>query len=228
MTLQSMAMRKRSAWRWLQAGDRLDLGGVELRVHHPGVSDWERQKVRNDDSLVIELRYGQVSMLLTGDIGREVEQALIPTLDLLPIVVLKSPHHGSGTSSSQEFIEKLKPRVVVIGVGRANPYGHPVPHVLERYEASGCDVFRTDRDGQIEVETDGPRLRIRHSPAGSVRFDEHDGSKNHGQHRSAEPLRLGSVSVLQRFCDPLFVAWQLASALPAARASDLRNAARSP
>ena len=71
--------------------------------------------MRNDDSLVIELRYGQVSMLLTGDIGREVEQALLPTLDLLPIVVLKSPHHGSGTSSSEEFVQKLKPRLVVIG-----------------------------------------------------------------------------------------------------------------
>ena len=155
MTLQSMAMRKRSAWRWLQAGDRMELGGVELRVHHPGVADWQRQKVRNDDSLVIELRYGQVSMLLTGDIGREVEQALIPTLDLLPIVVLKSPHHGSGTSSSQEFIEKLKPRLVVIGVGRANPYGHPVPQVMKRYEESRSLVLRTDRDGQIEIQTDG-------------------------------------------------------------------------
>ena len=119
MKLQAMAARRRSAWRSLQKGDRLDLGGVELRVHHPPLPDWERQKVSNDDSLVIELRYGQVSMLLTGDIGREVEQALLPTLDLLPIVVLKSPHHGSGTSSSQEFIDAIKPRVVVISCGRA-------------------------------------------------------------------------------------------------------------
>ena len=139
MRLQSMAERKRASWRWLQAGDRIDMGGVELRVHHPGVADWQRQKVRNDDSLVIELRYGQVSMLLTGDIGREVEQALLPTLDLLPIVVLKSPHHGSGTSSSEEFIQKLKPRLVLISCGRANPYGHPVPQVMKRYEASRVD-----------------------------------------------------------------------------------------
>ena len=105
--------------------------------------------MRNDDSLVIELRYGQVSMLLTGDIGREVEQALLPTLDLLPIVVLKSPHHGSGTSSSEEFIQKLKPRVVVISCGRANPYGHPVPQVLKRYEAGAgrrsCEPIATGR-----------------------------------------------------------------------------------
>ena len=113
-------------------------------MHHPPLPDWERQKVRNDDSLVIELRYGQVSMLLTGDIGREVEQALLPTLDLLPIVVLKSPHHGSGTSSSDEFIRAIRPQLVLIGAGRANPYGHPVPYVLDRYRAVGARVYRTD------------------------------------------------------------------------------------
>lgn len=161
MKLQEMASRKRSAWRWLQAGDRIDAGGVELRVHHPGIADWQRQKVRNDDSLVIELRFGQASVLLTGDIGREVEQALLPTLELLPTVILKSPHHGSATSSSDEFIQKLHPRAVLIGVGRANPYGHPVPKVLSRYQQAQSEVFRTDADGQVEVETDGRILGMR-------------------------------------------------------------------
>jgi competence protein ComEC len=161
MKLQEIASRKRSAWRWLQAGDRMEMGGVELRVHHPGVADWQRQKVRNDDSLVIELRYGTVSILLTGDIGREVEEALVPTLDLLPTVVLKSPHHGSGTSSSDAFVEKLKPQLVVIGVGRANPYGHPVAQVLKRYERAGSRVLRTDLDGQIELVTDGNSFTTR-------------------------------------------------------------------
>lgn len=160
LLLQEMATRRRSAWRWLQRGDQIDLGGVELRVHHPSPPDWQRQKVRNDDSLVLELRYGRVSMLLTGDIGREVEQALIPTLDLLPIVVLKSPHHGSGTSSSQEFIDAIKPRLVLISCGRGNPYGHPLPYVLERYRTVGAYVARTDLDGQIDVTTDGVQLSL--------------------------------------------------------------------
>ena len=155
LKVEAMSTRNRATWRWLQQGDRLDLGGVELRIHNPPLPDWERQKVRNDDSLVIELRYGQVSMLLTGDIGREVEQALIPTLDLLPTVVLKSPHHGSGTSSSQEFIDAVKPAVVVISNGRGNSYGHPVPYVVERYRRSGARTFRTDQEGQIELATDG-------------------------------------------------------------------------
>ena len=160
MRLQDMGERQRSAWRWLLAGDRMELGGVELRVHHPAVPDWQRQRVRNNDSLVIELRYGQVSILLTGDIGQEVEQALIPTLDLLPTVVLKSPHHGSLTSSSEEFVQALKPRIVLIGVGRANAYGHPLPQVLERYKHAGAHVLRTDLDGQIDLVTDGRRLEF--------------------------------------------------------------------
>jgi competence protein ComEC len=150
----------RAGWRTLQRGDRFEADGVELRVHHPPLPDWERQRVRNDDSLVIELRVGQVSMLLTGDISREVEQQLVPRLDLLPVVVLKAPHHGSGTSSSAEFLASVRPAAVLISCGRGNPYGHPVPYVLERYRQSGAAVFRTDQDGQIEVVTDGHTVEI--------------------------------------------------------------------
>jgi competence protein ComEC len=159
--LRDGAAQRRSTWRSLQKGDRLELGAVELRVHHPPLPDWERQKVRNDDSLVMELRYGQVSIVLTGDIGREVELALLPILDLLPIVVLKSPHHGSGTSSSEEFIRAIWPRLVLISSGRANPYGHPLPYVLARYSAVGAQVRRTDLDGQIDVVTDGSSIAVK-------------------------------------------------------------------
>jgi competence protein ComEC len=117
--------------------------------------------VRNNDSLILELRFGEVSVLFTGDIGREVEDELLPTLDLLPTVILKVPHHGSGTSSSARFVEKLRPAVALIGVGRSNSYGHPVPYVLERYRHTGTEIFRTDQDGQIEVSTDGISVSVR-------------------------------------------------------------------
>jgi competence protein ComEC len=159
--VEEEAARHHTAWRTLQRGDRVMVGGVELRVHHPPPPDWERQRVRNDDSLVLELRIGRVSILLTGDISREVERALVPTLDLLPIVVLKVPHHGSGTSSAPEFLEHLKPAVALIGVGRGNFYGHPVPYVLDRYHRAGTEVFRTDQDGQIDLATDGMSLNVR-------------------------------------------------------------------
>jgi len=176
--VRAEADRARVPWRTLQRGDRLQIADVELRVHHPPPPDWERQKVRNDDSLVIELRFGQVSLLLTGDIGREVERALLETLDLLPTVILKVAHHGSGTSSSEEFVEKVGPSVAVIGVGRGNPYGHPVPYVLERFNRANTHVFRTDLDGQIRVSTDGLQVKVA-TFTGRVAEIPHEGHQGH-------------------------------------------------
>jgi competence protein ComEC len=99
-------------------------------------------------------------VLLTGDIDRAVERELLPTLDLLRTVVLKVAHHGSATSSVEEFVQHTRPKVALIGVGRANPYGHPVPQVLERFRAIGTEVFRTDLDGQVTVSTDGKSVNV--------------------------------------------------------------------
>jgi competence protein ComEC len=160
-TLRVEATRQRAAWRTLQRGDELAVGDVVVRVHHPTPPDWERQRIRNNDSLVIELRFGRVSVLLTGDIDREVEDALLPTLDLLPTVVLKVAHHGSLTSSSHRFVSALRPAVALIGVGRGNVYGHPAPYVLGRLQDAGAEIFRTDLDGQVSVSSDGEQLWVR-------------------------------------------------------------------
>ena len=99
-------------------------------MHHPPPPDWERQRVRNDDSEVIEIRYGGVSFVFTGDIGREVEHDDRPHhSSRRAIRILKVPHHGSATSSSMEFLRALRPDIAVISDGRGNPYGHPVPAV---------------------------------------------------------------------------------------------------
>ncbi len=158
--LMTAAAGARTTWRWLQRGDRLLFGGVEVRVHHPPLPDWERQRVRNDDSLVFELRLRRVSIVLTGDISRAVEEALVE-MDLLPLTILKSPHHGSATSSSREFVATLQPAAALISAGRANPYGHPVPAVLARYREAGAEIFRTDQDGQIDLVTDGEQVSVR-------------------------------------------------------------------
>jgi competence protein ComEC len=158
--LRAEAERQRAAWRTLQRGDHIEIGGVIVRLHHPPPADWERQRVRNNDSLVLELRFGRVSMLLTGDIAREVEDELTRSLDLLPLVVLKVAHHGSLTSSSHAFLSAVRPTVALIGVGRGNTYGHPAPYVMGRLHDVGAEVFRTDLDGQIDVTTDGASVRV--------------------------------------------------------------------
>src|SRR4030095_2331734 len=103
----------------------------------------------------------EVSILLTGDIGKDVEQRLAATIPPAPLRVGKVPHHGSLTSSSVECVKALQPRVAVASAGRNNHFGHPVPEVLRRYEREGAEVFRTDRDGAVFVETDGASVNVR-------------------------------------------------------------------
>jgi competence protein ComEC len=143
------------------AGDRLPFGNARLRVLHPQPADWERQRVRNDDSVVIEVVFGEVAILLTGDIGAEIERKIVPQLTPTRIRVLKVAHHGSRTSSSRDLLEAWRPQIAVISCGRGNSFGHPAPEVLRRLDAVGATVFRTDRDGQITLETNGHQLSVR-------------------------------------------------------------------
>jgi competence protein ComEC len=150
-----------AAWRQLQAGDAMRFGDVGVRVLHPALPDWERPTVRNDDSLVIEIALGDVGVLLTGDIGRAVEQALVPSIDRGRRWIVKVPHHGSLTSSSMAFVAALRPVVAIVSAGRANLYGHPRREVLDRYRAVGTEIFRTDEDGAVTVSTDGREIRVK-------------------------------------------------------------------
>ena len=153
--LRSAATRVRAPWRTVQPGDRLLIGEVELLVRHPARPDWERQDVRNEDSVVVELVWQDVSIWLTGDIGRDTEQLLAPAVQPSRLRVVKVPHHGSLTSSSGPFLRALAPRLAVVSAGRNNRFGHPAPAVLARYQQLGASIFRTDQDGAVTVTTDG-------------------------------------------------------------------------
>ena len=158
--LRAGAANGRARWTTVQAGDRLALADAELRVWHPPPPDWERQTVRNDDSIVVELRWREVSIVLTGDIEREAEAALAGVIPPAPLRVVKVPHHGSLTSSTEAFVRMLDADVAVVSVGRGNPYGHPSPIVLDRYSRAGAEIFRTDRDGAITIDSDGRSLSV--------------------------------------------------------------------
>jgi competence protein ComEC len=160
IALREQARRQGIAWRTVLAGHRIDVGSVRVEALHPPPPDWERQRVRNDDSLVLRLRFGDVEFLLTGDAGREFETSPAARPSSSPLRVLKVAHHGSRSSSSAQFIEAFRPQIAFVSAGRGNLFGHPAPDIVARYEQMGAVVFRTDRDGAISIETDGALAEI--------------------------------------------------------------------
>jgi competence protein ComEC len=134
--------------------------GVQIEVLHPGVVPASERF--NDHSVVLRVTLGEISFLLTGDIEAGVEQGLVAHSSALAATVLKVPHHGGDTSSSQAFLEAVDPQVAVISVGADNRFGHPAPEVLARYAELGVPALRTDELGTVEFVTDGERLWVRY------------------------------------------------------------------
>jgi competence protein ComEC len=114
----------------------------------------------NDTSLVLKITFGKISFLIPGDISADVEKQLIESKTDLRSDVLVVPHHGSGYSSSAEFIKAVACRYAIVSAGKSNVFKHPHPSVLQRYKEAGVSIFRTDLDGAITLTTDGNNLHI--------------------------------------------------------------------
>ncbi|MCC6446412.1 MAG: MBL fold metallo-hydrolase [Armatimonadetes bacterium] len=153
--------RKGIAYRTARAGQKLSAGDgvtVEVLWPPPGAS---KELDENAASTVLRLRYRKTSVLLMADAGFEAERYLAVRLRG-PVALLKIGHHGSRTATSAEWLQSIRPSAAAISVGAGNLFGHPSPPVLERLEASGTRIFRTDRDGAIRLESDGSLVRIGH------------------------------------------------------------------
>ena len=103
----------------------------------------------NDASLVLRLDFGRASALLPGDLEAAGERGLLARLS--PVTVLKVGHHGSRTSSTEAFLDALRPRVALVSSGHPSPFNHPHPAVVERFARRGIPLRRTDRAGQVAV-----------------------------------------------------------------------------
>ena len=158
--VRNAAVGAGALWRTVQRGDVVAVGAVQATIWHPPPAEWERQRVRNDDSVVLDLRLGDVSIVLPGDIEASGEAALAVVLPPAPIRIMLAPHHGSATSSTWPLVRAAQLSLVVVSVGRGNRYGHPHRAVLERYGQAGVPVWRTDLDGAITVRTDGRTARV--------------------------------------------------------------------
>lgn len=147
--------------RRLRRGETLIEGGVRVTVLHPEPPDWERRRVRNDDSVVLWLRFGDVGLLLPGDVGQAVEATFAGAVRGAPLGVLKIAHHGSASSTGGALLEALAPALAIGSSGRGNRFGHPASAVLQRLATSRTVVLRTDAVGAIQLATNGRVLLVR-------------------------------------------------------------------
>ncbi len=115
----------------------------------------------NNSSLVLRIQFKNVTLLLSADIGQEAEYRMMREGYSLKSDLIKIPHHGSASSSSPAFLDRVKPTYAILSVGERN-IGHlPNPEVMRRYQRMGSRIFRTDRDGAITVTTDGEKIEIK-------------------------------------------------------------------
>jgi len=142
--------------RRLAAGDATDLGPVKFRVLNPPRGLVARTR-RNEDSLVLEARFGETAALLTGDVEKRTELAIAAAAE--PAALLKVAHHGSGTSTTPELLGRTRPRYAVISAGYRNLYGHPRADVLTRLREAGTRTHRTDVQGIATFYLDGREIR---------------------------------------------------------------------
>jgi competence protein ComEC len=144
----------------MEARRSFAFGGAAIEVLAPLPGYLPGDIAKNDDSLVLRLSYGRNALLLTGDVERPIERWMLDENEIEHADVLKTPHHGSRTSSTEPFVQAVSPEFAVISVGFENSYGHPNREVLDRLRAHGAMILRTDQDGLITIRSDGRKLQV--------------------------------------------------------------------
>ncbi|HEY3135580.1 MAG TPA: ComEC/Rec2 family competence protein [Blastocatellia bacterium] len=144
----------------VSAGERFEIDGVTIDVLWPTPASEPPVTSGNNDSVVLKLVYGSVTILLAGDIEQATEDSLAASAIDLRADLLKVPHHGSRTSSTEAFVNAVNPQYAIISVGERSRFGHPHPIVVDRYISQGARLFQTGRDGTVTAETDGSVIAV--------------------------------------------------------------------
>lgn len=155
-------VREKGIVEWaLAAGDKLERGGAVFCTLWPARSWRPSGLSTNDDSLVLRLSYHGASVLLPGDISTNVERELLAAGEPLESQVLKVAHHGSSSSTSQEFLARVNPRLAIVTGGSGGFGNLPSPETLERLRQRGIQIFRSDLDGATTVRMGDGSLAVR-------------------------------------------------------------------
>ncbi len=143
-------------------GRTIDLGG-DARLELLGPAEPTITGTRSDvnaNSVIARLDYKRASVLFAGDAEARTESWLLRRGARLRARVLKVAHHGSGYSSTVRFLAAVMPEIAVMSVGAGNDYHHPHPRTVARLQALGAKVYRTDEDGDVQIESDGEKLTV--------------------------------------------------------------------
>jgi ComEC/Rec2-related protein len=145
------------------SGRQFSWSGTDAKFFWPSTETSEAAgPAKNNDSLVLRLRYGSRTVLLPGDAEKDVERTWLSdgSDQELQADVLKVGNHGSENSTTPDFLAAVRPKIAIISAGEENPYGHPSPVLLERLESAGTRALRTDLDGSVTVLTDGDKIDV--------------------------------------------------------------------
>ena len=139
-----------------EVGKTLAVGDAEMKILAPSDNMLAGKEV-NDYSIVAKVTYGETSFMFTGDAESDSEAEIIKAFPAseLKCNVLKVGHHGSSTSSSQAFLNAVKPDIALISCGKGNDYGHPHKETMQKLGDMGINIFRTDEMGTVIIVSDG-------------------------------------------------------------------------
>jgi competence protein ComEC len=141
-------------------GDIIDtFSPVKIWVMAPSPQNARREEDLNEASLALQIRFGKTALLFTGDLEFEGEHAMLPFGNLLRSEILQVGHHGSNTSSTEPFLELVRPGCAILSAGAFNRFEHPSPVVTKRLAALGCDTSRTDLMGGVVFTSAGREMK---------------------------------------------------------------------
>ncbi len=166
MELYMAIAEKRIFRRVMQRGDMMQGRGYSVYCLHP-YSGFYSSSTRglysnqNSESLVLKIDGKGISVLLPGDIEQDAEDSIISLGRHLKSDVIKVPHHGGRTSSTEEFLALVLPKIAVASVGKYNPFNHPNPETIKRYSLTRAALYETDRDGEVQIMEEDGRIEVR-------------------------------------------------------------------
>lgn len=151
--LISFAKEKNIVVRDVSRGTLIYADGARIDILNP--DSMYEFKSDNDNSIVVRISYGEIDMLFTGDAEKKAVEKILAGGENIESEIIKIGHHGSASSTGDEFLTNVNPKAAVISVGEKNIYGHPSVKTLDMLKSKNIRCFRTDRNGAVNIETDG-------------------------------------------------------------------------